>query len=66
MLPQLLISTLIFSRLAVPEMFVRRGSALILQSKIIMVDSGQFNPLNTPEVVATELLRFFAGAEAAK
>jgi pimeloyl-ACP methyl ester carboxylesterase len=35
---------------------------LIPQSKVIMVDSGHFIPLNNPEVVAAELLSFFAGA----
>lgn len=65
MLPQLTIPTLIFqgSRdTAVPEGFAQRASALIPQSKVVMVDSGHFIPLNNPEVVATELLRFFAGA----
>lgn len=62
MLPQLLIPTLIFqgSRdAAIPEMFARRASALIPQSKVIMVDSGHFIPLNKPEVVAAELRSFF-------
>jgi pimeloyl-ACP methyl ester carboxylesterase len=65
MLPQLLIPTLIFQGSrdkAVPEMFARRVSALIPQSEVIMVDSGHFIPLNNPEVVAAELLRFFEGA----
>jgi len=68
MLPQLLMPTLIFQGShdkAIPEMFARRASALIPQSKVVMVDSGHFIPLNNPEVVATELLRFFAGAGAA-
>jgi pimeloyl-ACP methyl ester carboxylesterase len=68
MLPQLLIPTLIFqgSRdTAIPETFARRASALIPQSKVIMVDSGHFIPLNNPEIVAAELLRFFDGAGAA-
>jgi len=38
---------------------------LITQSKVVMVDSGHFIPLNNPQVVATELLRFFEGAPAA-
>lgn len=62
MLPQLMVPTLIFqgSRdTAVPEGFARRASALIPQSKVIMVDSGHFIPLNNPEVVAAELSRFF-------
>jgi pimeloyl-ACP methyl ester carboxylesterase len=68
MLPQLLIPTLIFqgSRdAAIPEMFARRASALIPRSKVIMVDSGHFIPLNNPEVVAAELLNFFGGDGAA-
>jgi pimeloyl-ACP methyl ester carboxylesterase len=68
MLPQLLIPTLIFQGSrdkAIPETFARRASALIPQSKVIMVDSGHFIPLNNPEVVAGELLHFFEGAGAA-
>jgi pimeloyl-ACP methyl ester carboxylesterase len=63
MLPQLKVPTLIFqgSR-AVPERFAQQACALIPQSKVITVDSGHFVPLNNPEVVATELLRFFGGA----
>jgi pimeloyl-ACP methyl ester carboxylesterase len=64
MLPQLTIPTLIFQGSrdkAVPEKFAQRASALIPQSKVITVDSGHFIPLNNPEVVATELLRFFGG-----
>jgi len=30
-----------------------------------LVDSGHFIPLNNPEAVATELLRFFEGSAAA-
>jgi len=62
MLPQLLMPTLIFQGShdpAVPERFARRASALIPQSKCVMVDSGHFIPLNNPEAVAAELLRFF-------
>jgi pimeloyl-ACP methyl ester carboxylesterase len=68
MLPQLLMPTLIFQGShdrAIPEIFARRASALIPQSKVIMVDSGHFIPLNNPEVVAAELLRFFGGIGAA-
>lgn len=68
MLPQLLIPTLIFQGShdkAIPEISARRASALIPQSKVVMVDSGHFIPLNNPEVVATELLSFFGGAGAA-
>jgi pimeloyl-ACP methyl ester carboxylesterase len=68
MLPQLLIPTIIFQGSrdkAVPEWFAQRASALIPQSEVITVDSGHFIPLNNPEVVAAELLRFFEGAAAA-
>ncbi len=62
MLPQLKVPTLIFQGSrdkAVPEQFAQRACALIPQSKVVMVDSGHFIPLNNPEVVAAELLRFF-------
>ena len=62
MLPQLTIPTLIFQGSrdkAVPEGFAQRASELIPQSKVVMVNSGHFIPLNNPEVVAAELLRFF-------
>src|SRR5580693_5698358 len=65
MLPQLTIPTLIFQGSrdrAIPEKFARRACALIPQSKVIMVDSGHFIPLNNPDVVAGELLHFFEGA----
>ena len=62
MLPQLKVPTLIFQGSrdkAIPEQFAQRACALIPQSKVVMVDSGHFIPLNNPEVVAAELLRFF-------
>lgn len=65
MLPQLLIPTLIFQGSrdqAIPEGFAQRASTLIPRSKVVTVDSGHFIPLNNPDVVATELLSFFAGA----
>jgi pimeloyl-ACP methyl ester carboxylesterase len=68
MLPQLSVSTIIFQGSrdkAVPERFAERASALIPRSKVVIVDSGHFIPLNNPEVVATELLQFFEGAAAA-
>jgi pimeloyl-ACP methyl ester carboxylesterase len=67
MLPQLLMPTIIFQGShdkAIPETFARRVSALIPRSKVIMVDSGHFIPLNNPEVVAAELLSFFGGTGA--
>jgi len=68
MLPQLLMPTLIFQGShdkAIPEIFARRASTLIPQSKLVMVDSGHFIPLNNPEVISAELLRFFVGVGAA-
>ncbi|HZE26822.1 MAG TPA: alpha/beta hydrolase [Terriglobales bacterium] len=68
MLPQLLIPTIIFQGSrdkAVPEQFAQRASALIPECKVVLVDSGHFIPLNNPEAVATELLRFFEGSAAA-
>jgi pimeloyl-ACP methyl ester carboxylesterase len=65
MLPQLLMPTIIFQGSrdkAVPKDFATRASALIPRSKVVTVDSGHFIPLNNPEVVASELLQFFAGA----
>ena len=62
MLPQLKVPTLIFQGSrdkAMPEQFAQRACALIPQSKVVMVDSGHFIPLNNPEVVAAELLSFF-------
>ena len=68
MLPQLRVPTLIFHGThdkAVPEKFAQRASALIPQSKVLVVDSGHFIPLNNPEMVAKELLLFFGGPVAA-
>jgi len=65
MMPQLLIPTIIFQGSrdrAIPKGFAQRASALIPRSKVVTVDSGHFIPLNNPEVVAAELLSFFAGA----
>jgi pimeloyl-ACP methyl ester carboxylesterase len=62
MLPQLGIPTLIFQGAqdkAVPERFAQRAGALIPQSTVLVVDSGHFIPLNSPEIVAAELRRFF-------
>jgi len=69
MLPQLLMPTIIFHGLhdpALPQAFARRASALIPNSKLVMIDAGHFIPLNRPEVVAAELLRFFAESKDAK
>jgi pimeloyl-ACP methyl ester carboxylesterase len=62
MMPKLRVPTVIFQGSrdqAVPEEFAQRASALIPRSKVVVVDSGHFIPLNNPDVVATELLRFF-------
>jgi pimeloyl-ACP methyl ester carboxylesterase len=68
MLPHLLIPTIIFQGSrdrAVPATFAQRASALIPQSRVVRVDAGHFIPLNNPDVVAAELLDFFAGSAAA-
>lgn len=68
MLPRLNIPTLIFHGAhdtAIPEQFAQRASALIPDSKVLVVDAGHFIPLNNPDVVASELLTFFGGAVAA-
>jgi pimeloyl-ACP methyl ester carboxylesterase len=62
MLPQLGVPTMIFHGAqdkAVPERFAQRAGALIPQSTVRVLDSGHFIPLNSPEIVATELRRFF-------
>jgi len=62
MLPHLQVPTLIFHGAhdkAVPELFAMRASALIPESKVLVVDSGHFIPLSNPEMVAKELLLFF-------
>jgi pimeloyl-ACP methyl ester carboxylesterase len=64
MLPQLRMPTLIFHGShdpALPKTFAQRADALIPNSKLVMVDAGHFIPLNNPDVVAAELLRFFEG-----
>jgi pimeloyl-ACP methyl ester carboxylesterase len=61
-LPELRVPTLIFQGSrdqAVPEKFAWRASGLIPHSRVVMVDSGHFIPLSRPDVVASELLRFF-------
>jgi hypothetical protein len=49
----------------VPELFAQRASALIPQSKVLVVDSGHFIPLSIPDLVAGEPRRFFEGTVAA-
>jgi pimeloyl-ACP methyl ester carboxylesterase len=68
MLPHILVPTLIFQGAhdeAVPKLFAHRAGALIPQSTVRVVDSGHFIPLNSPEIIATELRRFFEGTAAA-
>ena len=62
MLPHLAVPTLIFHGAhdqAVPQRFAQRASDLIPRSRFLMVDSGHFLPLNNPDLLATELRRFF-------
>jgi pimeloyl-ACP methyl ester carboxylesterase len=62
MLPHLKVPTLIFhgaQDTAVPQLFSQRASVLIPKSKVLVVDSGHFIPLCNPEMVASELRRFF-------
>jgi len=68
MLPHISVPTLIFhgaQDTAVPQSFAHRASALIPESKVVVVDSGHFIPLTKPETVASELSRFFAASAAA-
>jgi len=68
MLPHLSVPTLIFhgaQDTAVPQSFAERASALIPRSKVLVVDSGHFIPLTRPEIVASELYRFFNSSAAA-
>jgi pimeloyl-ACP methyl ester carboxylesterase len=61
-LPQLPMPTVIFQGvrdMAVPVSFARRAAALIPNCEMVPVDAGHFIPLNNPERVAAELLRFF-------
>jgi pimeloyl-ACP methyl ester carboxylesterase len=63
MLPHLQAPTLVFhgSRdKAIPQGFALRASALIPDSKVILLDSGHFIPLSNPDAIAKELLVFFA------
>jgi pimeloyl-ACP methyl ester carboxylesterase len=68
MLPCILVPTLILQGAhdkAVPELFAQRAGALIPQSTVRMVDSGHFIPLNSPEILVTELCRFFGAIDVA-
>jgi pimeloyl-ACP methyl ester carboxylesterase len=62
MLPQLAMPTLVFHGAhdrAVPERFAQRISKMVPNSRFLSVDTGHFIPLHKPELVATELRRFF-------
>jgi pimeloyl-ACP methyl ester carboxylesterase len=64
-LPQLPMSTVVFQGSrdqAVPRSFAMRASALIPNCRMVTLESGHFIPLNNPEGVASELLRFFEPA----
>jgi pimeloyl-ACP methyl ester carboxylesterase len=68
MLPHLSVPTLIFhgaQDIAVPQSFAQRASALIPESKVLVVDSGHFIPPTKFETVANELCRFFKASAAA-
>jgi haloalkane dehalogenase len=61
-LPELLMPTLILHGshdVAVPAEFAHRAAALIPHSRLVMLESGHFTPLNKPAGVADELLNFF-------
>jgi pimeloyl-ACP methyl ester carboxylesterase len=68
MLPQLRMPTIIFQGLhdpALPRTFAERAGASIPNSRVVMVEAGHFIPLNNPDVVAAELLRFFEKTKSA-
>jgi pimeloyl-ACP methyl ester carboxylesterase len=47
----------------VPEAFARRAAKLLPDAEVAVLDSGHFFPLCEPELVASELLRFFEDRE---
>jgi len=62
MLPQLSAPTLICQGAtdrAIPHVFAQRAASLIPNSRVVIVDSGHYLPLNRPEVLAHELQQFF-------
>lgn len=62
MLPQLAVPTLICHGArdrAIPHLFAQRAASLIPNSRMVIVDSGHYLPLNRPEVLAYELREFF-------
>jgi pimeloyl-ACP methyl ester carboxylesterase len=65
MLPELSVPTLICqgaSDRAIPHLFAERAASLIPKSRVVIVDSGHYLPLNRPEVLARELRQFFSQA----
>jgi pimeloyl-ACP methyl ester carboxylesterase len=63
-LPNLAAPTVIFHGRrdpAVPYTFARRASDLIPNSRVVLLDSGHYIPLNDAELLAGELTQFFAG-----
>jgi pimeloyl-ACP methyl ester carboxylesterase len=65
MLPELTVPTLIChgaSDRAIPHLFAKRAAALIPKSRVVIVDSGHYLPLNRPEVLAHEMREFFGQA----
>ena len=64
-LPQLSAPTLIChgaSDRAIPHLFAQRTVALIPKSRLVILDSGHYLPLNRPEALAYELRQFFGQA----
>jgi pimeloyl-ACP methyl ester carboxylesterase len=62
MLPQLAAPTLIChgaTDRAIPGVFAKRAASLIPNSRVVIVDSGHYLPLNRPEALAYELQQFF-------
>jgi pimeloyl-ACP methyl ester carboxylesterase len=65
MLPELSAPTLIChgaSDRAIPHLFAKRAASLIPQSRVVIVNSGHYLPLNRPEVLAHEMRQFFGEA----
>lgn len=68
LLPELRTPALIFHGSkdpVVPESFARRAASLLPTSETIVLDAGHFLPLQQPQSISCELLRFFAGQPAA-
>jgi len=62
MLPELSAPTLIChgaTDRAIPGVFAKRAASLIPNSRVVIVDSGHYLPLNRPEALAYEMREFF-------